>query len=321
MVRTESGVRARGDNPRSRGPAPDLLRVELRSTIETTTTPGGPPTAFHRSLVGGRPCQLVPFAGAGREVADLDVEAVAPHAAGGAATTTNRAGDGFARVFRRAALGQGVLLVLLLAAFGWGALHALSPGHGKAMVAAYLVGRRGTPRHAVALGAITTVTHTIGVFALGLVTLVATQYVVPERLYPWLNLSAGLLVLGVGAAALRSRVRWGRRQRAARAAAAGPPVGDAHEHPLAATPHEHHHHREGHAEAHGHAHAHEHHGHDHAHGHGHGDGHQPRDHTHGHHHHHLPPERITWRGLVGMGASAGLIPGATAASVGDGKRV
>ena len=72
---------------------------------------------------------------------------------------------------RDAVAGRGALLVLLALAFGWGALHALSPGHGKAMVAAYLVGTRGTPRHAVALGGIVTVTHTAGVFALGVVTL------------------------------------------------------------------------------------------------------------------------------------------------------
>ena len=92
--------------------------------------------------------------------------------------------DGLAGVFGDAASGEGVLLLLLLAAFGWGALHALSPGHGKAMVAAYLIGTRGTARHAVALGAIVTVTHTIGVFALGLVTLLLSQYILPEDLYP-----------------------------------------------------------------------------------------------------------------------------------------
>ena len=84
---------------------------------------------------------------------------------------TNRAEREFTDVFSDAAAGEGVLLLLLLAAFGWGAVHALSPGHGKAMVAAYLVGTRGKPRHAVALGLIVTVTHTIGVFALGAITL------------------------------------------------------------------------------------------------------------------------------------------------------
>jgi ABC-type nickel/cobalt efflux system permease component RcnA len=116
------------------------------------------------------------------------------------------AADGFAGLFADAAAGQGVLLVLLLAAFGWGAVHALSPGHGKAMVAAYLVGTRGTPRQAVALGATVTVTHTAGVALLGVVALTLSQYVLPEDLYPWLNLVAGLLVLGVGAAVLRGRL-------------------------------------------------------------------------------------------------------------------
>ena len=124
------------------------------------------------------------------------------------ATTRDRgAGDGLAGVFADAAAGRGVLLFLLLAAFGWGAVHALSPGHGKAMVAAYLVGTRGTARHALALGATVTVTHTIGVFALGLVTLALSAYVLPEDLYPWLSLASGLLVVSVGAGVLRARLR------------------------------------------------------------------------------------------------------------------
>src|SRR4051812_23417703 len=123
-------------------------------------------------------------------------------------TSSDRSGDGgFTKLFDDAAAGRGVLVLLLLAAFGWGALHALSPGHGKAMVAAYLVGTRGTARDAVALGATVTVTHTIGVFALGLVTLALSAYVLPEDLYPWLNLVSALLVLGVGGAVLRSRRR------------------------------------------------------------------------------------------------------------------
>jgi nickel/cobalt transporter (NicO) family protein len=121
-------------------------------------------------------------------------------------TSGDRSGDGgFTKLFDDAAAGRGVLVLLLLAAFGWGALHAMSPGHGKAMVAAYLVGTRGTTRDAVALGATVTVTHTIGVFALGLVTLALSAYVLPEQLYPWLNLVSALLVLGVGAAVLRKR--------------------------------------------------------------------------------------------------------------------
>jgi ABC-type nickel/cobalt efflux system permease component RcnA len=154
---------------------------------------------------------------------------------------------GFADVFSDAASGEGVLILLLLSAFAWGAIHALSPGHGKAMVAAYLVGTRGTPRHAVALGATVTVTHTIGVFALGAVALALSEYILPEDLFPWLNLASGALVLVVGASVLRTRIRWARRD------------------------HHHHHHH---------------------------------DHTHSH----APPERFSWKGLVALGASAGLIP-------------
>ena len=119
----------------------------------------------------------------------------------------DKSGDGFAGIFEDAASGKSVLVLLLLAAFGWGALHALSPGHGKSMVAAYLVGTRGTARHAIALGATVTIAHTAGVFALGLVTLALSQYVVPEDLYPWLTLTSGLLVVTVGIAVFRSRLK------------------------------------------------------------------------------------------------------------------
>jgi nickel/cobalt transporter (NicO) family protein len=132
----------------------------------------------------------------------------APRAEGEETVTTRDAsGQGFAALFDDAASGEGVLVLLLLAAFGWGALHALSPGHGKAMVAAYLIGTRGTARHAVGLGVTVTITHTFGVFALGLATLMLSQYILPEDLYPWLTLVSGLLVVAVGAGVLRARIR------------------------------------------------------------------------------------------------------------------
>ena len=121
-----------------------------------------------------------------------------------ASSESRTASDGFAGLFADAASGQGVLLALLAVAFGWGR-STLSPGHGKAMVAAYLIGTRGTGRDAVLLGATVTVTHTIGVFALGFVTLGLSQYVLPEDLYPWLTLVSGLMVVVVGAGVLRSR--------------------------------------------------------------------------------------------------------------------
>jgi nickel/cobalt transporter (NicO) family protein len=193
---------------------------------------------------------------------------------GGRQDRPDSGGDGFTSVFEDAANGDGLFVVLLLAAFAWGALHAISPGHGKAMVAAYLVGTRGTAKHAVALGAIVTVTHTIGVFALGLVTLFLSQYILPEDLYPWLNLAAGLLIVAVGLGVLRSRLRW-RRERLAGSSLVS---GDAPD-PSA------------------HTHAHGAHDHDHAHG--------------GKHHDHDIPE-TTWKGLAGMGISAGIIPCPTA---------
>ena len=98
------------------------------------------------------------------------------------------------------------MLGSLAAAIFWGAAHALSPGHGKTIVTAYIVGQRGTPRHAALLGLIVTATHTIGVFALGIVTLLLSRFIVPDHLYPWLNLTTGLLVVGIGASVLASRV-------------------------------------------------------------------------------------------------------------------
>jgi nickel/cobalt transporter (NicO) family protein len=223
-----------------------------------STAPSGDPTGGLRSYPKDLISSPLDMRSASLDVRPGDGTLVAPRSPGGEpATTSDRSGDGFAGVFGDAAAGRGALLFLLLAAFAWGAFHALSPGHGKAMVAAYLVGTRGTTRHALALGATVTVTHTIGVFALGLVTLALSQYVLPEDLYPWLNLVSGLLVLLVGIGVLRSRVRWARRGR------------------------DHHHHHE--------------HEHEHEHGHGHG-------------HSHDVPDRLTWRGLIGMGASAGLIP-------------
>jgi ABC-type nickel/cobalt efflux system permease component RcnA len=91
-----------------------------------------------------------------------------------------------------------VLLSAALIAAGLGALHALEPGHGKTMVAAYLVGSRGTARHAVLLGIVVTAAHTAGVFLLGLLTLYASRYIVPEQLYPWLGTISGLSVAGLG---------------------------------------------------------------------------------------------------------------------------
>jgi ABC-type nickel/cobalt efflux system permease component RcnA len=95
-------------------------------------------------------------------------------------------------------LGFWVLLSAAFIAAGLGALHALEPGHGKTIVAAYLVGSRGTARHAVLLGIVVTAAHTAGVYLLGIVTLYASRYIVPEQLYPWLGAISGLSVTALG---------------------------------------------------------------------------------------------------------------------------
>ncbi len=154
----------------------------------------------------------------------------APPGLAGGESTEDRALDGFANSLAGGDSRGLLILVLLAAAFGWGALHALSPGHGKAMVAGYLVGSRGTPRHALILGLTVTVTHTAAVFALGLVTLAASQYVVPEDLYPWLGVASGLMVVAIGFTVMRSRLRRWRSVRELEAEGALTPGHGGHGH-------------------------------------------------------------------------------------------
>jgi len=114
----------------------------------------------------------------------------------GAAMPTPR--SAFTALVTTPHLSLGMVCLALAVAVGLGALHALEPGHGKTVVAAYLVGTRGTLRQALSLGLIVTATHTAGVYLLGVVTLALSQYIVPERLYPWLGVLAGVLMTGLG---------------------------------------------------------------------------------------------------------------------------
>ena len=156
-----------------------------------------------------------------RRAPTIDAVAAPRHAAGG-----------FEALIEEGDLSVGVLLLSLLIAAFWGAAHALTPGHGKAMVAAYLVGTKGTPRHAFMLGGTVTIAHTAGVFALGFVTLGLSAFIVPEQLYPWLTLVSGLLVVAVGASVLRQRLRSRRHEPRSR-----PRPRPRHHH----APHDHHH--------------------------------------------------------------------------------
>lgn len=111
--------------------------------------------------------------------------------------------DEFANLLNRTLDTPGALIAALLVAVGLGAAHALTPGHGKTIVGAYLVGSRGTGRHALFLGLTTTITHTAGVFVLGFIVLAASEYVLPEMLYPWLGVLSGLLVAIIGLSIFR----------------------------------------------------------------------------------------------------------------------
>lgn len=101
----------------------------------------------------------------------------------------------------------GIILLSLLAAVGFGALHALGPGHGKSVVAAYLVGSRGTPRHALALGLTVTATHTAAVYALGFFTIAASDLLAPEEAFVYLGVGSGLLIVVMGASLFLARLR------------------------------------------------------------------------------------------------------------------
>jgi nickel/cobalt exporter len=168
-----------------------------------------------------------------------------------------------------------VVAFALVASIILGMFHALSPGHGKTVVAAYLVGSRGTARHAVFLGLTVTITHTIGVFVLGLITLFASQYILPEKLYPWLGLLSGLLVLGMGVALFRSRLNFARLKSSTGSTATLQASGHTHSH--SSDPANNHNHQHGHD-----------HPHDHQHGHDH-----PHDHDHDHSHKHFEPAKIS----------------------------
>ncbi len=100
-----------------------------------------------------------------------------------------------------------VILASIIGAVFWGAAHAFSPGHGKTVVGAYLIGTRGTAKHAAFLGLTVTMTHTAGVFALGGITLWLARYLLPETLYPWLNVASGVLVVIIGISLVVQRLQ------------------------------------------------------------------------------------------------------------------
>jgi ABC-type nickel/cobalt efflux system permease component RcnA len=182
--------------------------------------------------------------------------------------------DAFSDLIAVKQTGVGVFLFAALVAATLGAFHALEPGHGKTVVAAYLVGSRGTAWHAVLLGLIVTASHPAGVYLLGGVTLYASRYVVPERLYPWLGVLSGLTIAGLGCFLFLRRYA---------------------------------------ESAHGHRHDHEHmHTHPAASATGHAESHHELEHGHGghHHHHHVATRSgvVSLRELFALGITGGIVP-------------
>jgi nickel/cobalt exporter len=185
--------------------------------------------------------------------------------------------DALAKFLRQPEITPWMIAAAVGIAFILGAAHALTPGHGKTIVAAYLVGSRGTLKHAAFLGAMVTFTHTVSVFLLGMATLFLFQYVVPENITRVLGAISGVSIVAIGAWMLYKRLHG---------------TGQAHSH---------HHHDHSHGHVHPHVDVHHHH-HAHAHDHDH-----PHQHDHAHGHSHVPDE-ISWSGLVALGASGGLVP-------------
>ena len=192
----------------------------------------------------------------------------------GRAPAPDHGSGGFESLIRRGDLSVGVILLSLLIAAFWGSVHALTPGHGKALVAGYLVGTKGKPRHAFLLGATVTLTHTAGVFGLGLVTLVLSRVHRPRAALPLAHAGVGAprrrgRCIGAAPAAADRRLVSARpQQRRSHARWPSSPPSTTHDHG--------HHHHHGGDDA-----AHEHHG---------------------------TGDPLSSRGILGVGVAAGLLP-------------
>lgn len=184
-------------------------------------------------------------------------------------------------IFRQADLTPLVLLLSLIAAAALGAGHALTPGHGKTLMAAYLIGTRGSPRHALGLGISVSVSHTAGILALAAVVVAANDVLPPDVVVRWAPVVAAISIVAIGGWMLLGEIR--RRRANGR--------GD-HE-PGPEQEHGHHHgHLHGHDDDHGRSHVH--------------------DHADGHSHGPAPGSTITWRSLFLLGLAGGLIPSTSA---------
>ena len=231
-------------------------------------------------------------------------------------------------------------LIYLASAFWIGAVHAATPGHGKTIAAAYIVGARGRPVDAVILGVFVTLSHTSGIVLVGILASIGMPGMVPQRIEAWLALITGLLVIVIGLWTL-----WTQRELIMQLQGVPPMPAHAPDHShdhaeMRFRPHTHDHghghHQLGHDHAHGAAHDHSHdhaHGDDHTHGdhHGHGNDHNHGDHPkrdeeagyHSHgwgfkHTHDLKLATTNRPGLwvlIGLGVAGGLLPDPAALAI------
>jgi nickel/cobalt exporter len=233
-------------------------------------------------------------AGSGQGVAPAAPVLAAPAGPASVGAVPGGIGGELPAIFREVDLTPFVLLLSIVTAFALGAGHALTPGHGKTLMAAYLVGTRGTPIHAVGLGLSVTVSHTIGILVIAGLVFGAQGLLPPDVVVRAAPVVAAVTIAGLGGWMLISEIR---KRLAARRTSSS--HAHAHAHQL---PQEH-----DHAPEHEHGHAPEH---DHA------AEHAPAG-THSHGgvaHTHLPPSgsTLSWRGLFALGLAGGLIPSTSA---------
>ena len=231
----------------------------------------------------------------------------------------SRAGGTLTKLIERQRLSFAVVVGMLGVAFAFGCGHAVAPGHGKTVMASYLIGTRGRSIDAVFLGLIVSLMHTGSVILLGIVLFQVDRLGAIDRIYPVLTVASGLAVGAYGLTLAAQRIRALRRR------------------PSAA--HDHGHHHEGHGETvHDHNQHNEHdrleagyelltddapaHRHDEEHGRGASadhDHHGGTQHLHGPggHTHDLPEGTapLSRRGLVLLATSGGLVPSPSAVLV------
>ncbi|MEP7379354.1 MAG: hypothetical protein ABI725_07315 [Chloroflexota bacterium] len=203
---TASDASATGVSDRLTSYPSDLLAVPLNQLSATfSARPGGPalpPMTFPDSTPINSVAPIEPPTATNPD----------PIPAAAVPNGTTDLGADVTALFNAPDLTLPIIVLSLLVAAGLGAVHALSPGHGKTVMAAYLVGSRGNTRQAIGLGMTVTVSHTLGVLGLGLLSVSATAVVPPERLYPILSVASGAIVVVIGAYLLVKRIRSWRNE-------------------------------------------------------------------------------------------------------------